>query len=114
MTRLLLILSLACVAASMPPIPRKSAAPVESPKGKEARVALAKVSAPRIVIPPAYRTNTLVWGGDYKDRTVGFSIQWKQEMTSPWKTIALVTNQFSYVHPHTNDHGFYRVGAFWP
>lgn len=111
MTRLTLILAVMLVSiAAVPPLPRMK---VESPKGKEQRLALVKVAAPALVIVPRNQTNTLTWSGSYT-QSVAFSIEWKTNLTQPWKLLANVTNLYTYVHRPSSAVGFYRVGAFYP
>ena len=108
-------IALLCLAATLPPAPPRPKLPVvlQSPKGAEQARSLTKVAAPLAVVLPLFVTNVLTWDGIYTN-SIGFSVEWKPELTSAWSVLSRQTNMFGYQHVTTNAHGFYRVGAFYP
>lgn len=112
MTRLALILCVLvlCVAA-VPPLPKRV---VESPKGREQRLAMVKV--PSLVVP-FIKEGKLEWDKPSQTNSTGFAI-YSKILLSPgvtaWKLEGRLTNTYSFPITMTNAMCFYHVAAFWP
>jgi hypothetical protein len=108
---------LLCLAAIKPPVPRLPHGPIESPKGKEQRMAVRQSpAAPRAVIANN-RLLTWTWtaNADNPATNVVFVVHSSPNLAAPvatWPTIAVcTTNGFPFVLSASIPSMFYYVRA---
>lgn len=98
------------------PLPPKVRTVLQSPKAAEFNASLkpaAPINLRLVLIVPTVHTNLVTWTSIPSWKT-SFRVEWKPEIMNAWVVIGYKTNSYSYLHVTSSDHGFYRVGAFWP
>jgi hypothetical protein len=94
-----ILLCFLCIAATLPPIPKKHAI-LLSPKDAANRVTY---------VVPVIKSGTLMWD---MQTNVGFVVEQKLKMKNKWSELTRMTNTSSLKLFMTNPSCYYRVGAY--
>lgn len=104
------LIALLCIAASLPPLPKKHVVPLTQGSASKNNLSLLKASIAKliIIIPKLYR---LVWEPNGAPVGTLYQVEAQTSLTSPWGILGQTTSCSWSNITATETMRFYRVGA---